>query len=342
MRELLVDKELRDLLPPLTKEEFTQLENNIIKDGCQSPIITWNDYIVDGHNRYNICTKYKIDFEELKLAYETKDDIIQWMIDTQLGRRNLTPIQRIAIAEKYRPIIEKKAKENKVRAMGKARENNPNNSEEQFSQNSDTTVEKVDTKKELSKIANVSYDTYYKGKRILDSDNEDIKDKLKNKEISINKAYNELFKKEKPEEKNIEPITDEKIGNNEIEDDIHTVVKSERYVGDTEAIIKTGDLLKDINGMPIPITEEGKISNSEFKKMVDDIKTPKNIEDYIDSEVVFEGIEQIFDDMIWGLDAKLFTIEKAVLKMELDDKNKIKEIIDKYIEKIKEIKNKLN
>lgn len=26
-------------------------------------------------------------------------------------------------------------------------------------------TEKVDTKKELSKIANVSYDTYYKGKR---------------------------------------------------------------------------------------------------------------------------------------------------------------------------------
>lgn len=40
-------------------------------------------------------------------------------------------------------------------------------------------VKKVDTKKELSKIANVSYDTYYKGKRILDSDNEEIKDKLK-------------------------------------------------------------------------------------------------------------------------------------------------------------------
>ena len=70
-------------------------------------------------------------------------------------RRNLTPIQRIAIAEKYRPIIEKKAKENKIKAMEKARENNPNNVDEQFSRISDTTVNKVDTKKELSKIANV-------------------------------------------------------------------------------------------------------------------------------------------------------------------------------------------
>ena len=36
----------------------------------------------------------------------------KWMLDIQLGRRNLTPIQRIAVAEKYRPIYEKQAKEN--------------------------------------------------------------------------------------------------------------------------------------------------------------------------------------------------------------------------------------
>ena len=34
----------------------------------------------------------------------------------QLGRRNLSPIQRIAVAEKYRPIYEKQAKENLVKA----------------------------------------------------------------------------------------------------------------------------------------------------------------------------------------------------------------------------------
>lgn len=32
------------------------------------------------------------------------------MLDIQLGRRNLSPIQRIAVAEKYRPIYEKQAK----------------------------------------------------------------------------------------------------------------------------------------------------------------------------------------------------------------------------------------
>ena len=34
------------------------------------------------------------------------------MLDIQLGRRNLSPIQRIAVAEKYRPIYEKQAQKN--------------------------------------------------------------------------------------------------------------------------------------------------------------------------------------------------------------------------------------
>lgn len=327
MRDLLIDNELRDLLPPLTKEEYSQLEENILKDGCQSPIITWNDYIVDGHNRYGICKKHKIEFEELKLAYETKDDIIQWMIDTQLGRRNLTPIQRIAIAEKYRPIIEKKAKENQSVFKGNQYTNGT-------CQNSDKKqIEKVDTKKELSKIANVSYDTYYKGKRILDSDNDEIKNKLKNKEISINKAYNQLFKKEKKKEKIVDKILIEKQNEN----NLTNVVNNE-----TEVIIKTNDLLKDVNGVAIPITEEGRISTSDFKKMVADIKTPKNIEDYIDNNIVFEGVEQLFDDLMWSLNAKLFTIEKAVFKMEAESKNKLKIIINEYIDKINEIKDKIN
>lgn len=31
----------------------------------------------------------------------------EWMLDIQLGRRDLSSIQRIAVAEKYRPIYKK-------------------------------------------------------------------------------------------------------------------------------------------------------------------------------------------------------------------------------------------
>lgn len=112
MKDFKIDEQLRDLFPPLTSEEFDQLEKNILRDGCKDPLATWNGYIVDGHNRYKICQKHNIEFQVFILGYDTKEEIIQWMVDTQLGRRNLTPIQRISIAEKYRPIFIKQAKDN--------------------------------------------------------------------------------------------------------------------------------------------------------------------------------------------------------------------------------------
>ena len=103
---------------------------------------------------------------------------MQWMLDIQLGRRNLSPIQRIAVAEKYRPIYEKQALLNKQLAMSEARKNNQNNKNEQFSQNSTTTVDKIDVRAKLAKTAGVSTDTYSKGKKILDSDNEELKKRV--------------------------------------------------------------------------------------------------------------------------------------------------------------------
>lgn len=72
----------------------------------------WNGFIVDGHNRYSICKKHNIEYVVGTLGYETKDEVMEWMLDIQLGRRNLSPIQRIAVAEKYRSIYERQAKEN--------------------------------------------------------------------------------------------------------------------------------------------------------------------------------------------------------------------------------------
>ena len=99
------------------------------------------------------------------------------MLDIQLGRRNLSPIQRIAVAEKYRHIYEKQALINKQVAMQEARKKNNKNKSEQFSQNSSITVNdnKVDVRAKLAKTAGVSTDTYSKGKKILDLDNEELK-----------------------------------------------------------------------------------------------------------------------------------------------------------------------
>lgn len=54
---LQIKEEFKKLIPALTAEEFKQLESNCISEGIREKIITWNGFIIDGHNRYEIATK---------------------------------------------------------------------------------------------------------------------------------------------------------------------------------------------------------------------------------------------------------------------------------------------
>ena len=57
--ELRIDPEFESKIPPLSAEEFRQLEENILSDGIViNPIIVWNGVIVDGHNRFHILEKH--------------------------------------------------------------------------------------------------------------------------------------------------------------------------------------------------------------------------------------------------------------------------------------------
>lgn len=116
--------------------------------------------------------------------------VMEWMLDIQLGRRNLSPIQRIAVAEKYRPIYEKMAKENKQAAMMEARKNNTYNKNEQFLVNLPETVS-TNTSEKLAQIAGVSEKTYRMGAKVLNSDNEDVKNRVLSGETSISAGYRE-------------------------------------------------------------------------------------------------------------------------------------------------------
>ena len=114
------------------------------------------------------------------LAYETKEEVMEWMLDIQLGRRNLSPIQRIAVAEKYRPIYEKQAKENQgarndlknniPQNLGESEKKKAGGDKKSFSQNSSKAIDpenKIDVRAKLAETAGVSTDIYSKGKKFL-------------------------------------------------------------------------------------------------------------------------------------------------------------------------------
>ena len=96
MINLKIDPEIQSQIPPLTDDEFKQLEENILKEGkLISPLIVWNNTLVDGHNRYAILQKHsEIYFSTMPLPFESREEVLAWICKNQLGRRNLTPEQK--------------------------------------------------------------------------------------------------------------------------------------------------------------------------------------------------------------------------------------------------------
>lgn len=87
---LKIDREFRNLIRPLHRAEYLQLEANIMSDGCRDPITTWKGFIIDGHNRYEICQRHSIPFAVCEMSFECREEVIAWICANQLGRRNIT------------------------------------------------------------------------------------------------------------------------------------------------------------------------------------------------------------------------------------------------------------
>ena len=194
IEDLVIDKEFEKLLPVLTPDEFYKLEKSILKNGLLDPIKIWQDpktkqwVIIDGHNRYKILKKNNISRRywcDYKILYEdelpTREDVKQWMLEQQLGRRNLSEAERYEIVQKFKTVIKQKARENQS-SGGKGLSN----------------LSKVNTRKEMAKAVGVSEGTYQKMERVMESDNEELKQRLREKKISVDKAYQEVHSKKKP------------------------------------------------------------------------------------------------------------------------------------------------
>ena len=94
--ELKIDPDFKNLLPPLDAETYTDLEKDIVANGLFDPIIIWNGFIADGHNRYEICKAHRIEEVQTKeLNKSTKSEVMQWIYDHQFARRNLLKSEKV-------------------------------------------------------------------------------------------------------------------------------------------------------------------------------------------------------------------------------------------------------
>lgn len=87
-----IDSEFQKLIPQLAAEERTHLEANIIADGCREPLTAWKEegLLLDGHNRFSICAANRLPYDVVQISLPSRQHAINWIINNQLGRRNVT------------------------------------------------------------------------------------------------------------------------------------------------------------------------------------------------------------------------------------------------------------
>ena len=177
---IIIDEEFKNLIPPLSPDEYAQLEENCVKDGIRDALIVWetpngSKVLVDGHNRFQIAARHGLHWNEKAMEFASRDEARAWIIRNQFGRRNLSAYDRSVLALKLKPIIAEQAKEKQSEAGGAVH------------QKSDKAV--ITTGKELAKIAGVSHDTIHKVEAIEKSNDEKLKEQVRSGDVSINQGY---------------------------------------------------------------------------------------------------------------------------------------------------------
>ena len=183
---VIIDPEFKSLITPLTAEEKNLLEESIKREGCRDPLVTWRGILVDGHHRYQICTRLNLRYSMTVLPshqVKTREEAKVWIIRNQFARRNLHLFQRVELALQMEEIISARSQQGK---------------RNDFFQNSGKS-DPLHTDKELAKIAAVSHDTIHKGRVIAERAPEATKDRLRRGETTIYREYRRIVYKDQQE-----------------------------------------------------------------------------------------------------------------------------------------------
>lgn len=316
MKELKINPELMDFIPPLSGEEKKQLEDSLLKYGYKgAPIYIWNDYIVDGHNRYELCKKHNIEFpvEELILGENTTIiDVMEWMINTQLGRRNLPPAQRLAVMDKFKRKLQEQAKSTQGTRTDLT--SSPNGEK----------VISTHTDKELAKMAGVGTGTIARFNKVMKSDDEELKKKVLSNEVSINAGYEKVREKEKKKE-------------NKHTDQPSSQPKTYQEAAKLYGGIQQGHLPNQKNNQNV----DDEFTDEQLLNALISTKTPVNVLDSIVPKQEFDIMTKTLLENIESCDYRIFDLHEVCKKMENNDLDYAIEKFDSVIVAIMELEEKI-
>ena len=305
---LIIDTEFKALIPALSPDELSQLEASLLSEGCRDALVVWagQGVLVDGHNRYELCTKHGIEYRTIEREFDDRIQVAEWMLRNQLGRRNLTDALRIQAARRFKDIIEAEARKRQSTSTGGVQ---PQLVEKLPQADSGKSRDK------LGDIAGVSGKKYEQGEYIEDNAPEPIRKRWESGELSTYRAFR-ITKALKGASENVINVV------------AQYGVDEPKTVGLLARLEKSG-LREDTNGTFDCIVRTGKIQPGDESEAVDITDDYDKLEAAVDTIVqqhkrvkmdekkqqAFEQFSTVAPDSRY----RILTGDLSILKVELAD-----------------------
>ena len=340
LADLKIDPEFEKALPKLENSEYESLDRKIAANGFDEafPITIWNSYIVDGHNRYNVC-KFR-GIEEVPVIekdFDSKEEAVAWIYQTQLSRRNLS-------GEKYKYYVGKRLEAEKA-----ARGGDKKSDEAKSKRQNDALIQEGDTAERIAKEHGVSRrfvqrsEKYAKG---LDAANEvdpEIRDDVLSGKVKAPARIVDKMAKATPEEKKelVKEIRNPKKKEKGANKDVGATVLTEDQQG-TRKCSKCGQI-KPISFFSInhgcktfvcKKCDVERKKEAEKSKVMPDTLNP-NIPVVITEDVTISEFENILANTINSFEIALEINKEHITE---DVKNAINKLLDEHIKKMERIK----
>jgi ParB-like chromosome segregation protein Spo0J len=186
-----INPAFKHLIPPPSAEELARLEASLLEEGCREPLIIWdcgltpeNGVLVDGHNRYAICEANGIDYRLTFRRWPDENAVKLWIINNQLGRRNLSDFVKGELALQSKAIVADIAKQNqklRVKTDGNGGLTNWSDIPDEAAA--------VNTREKLADIARIGQGSIQRIEKILEKGIPELIETVRAGDLSINAAY---------------------------------------------------------------------------------------------------------------------------------------------------------
>ncbi len=197
--------EIGKLMPSMQPDEFNKLSSDIKINGLKTPIVLYEDKILDGWHRAQACVSGSI---EPKFTEYKGNEPVAYVMSLNLQRRNLTAGQKAIVAEEFIPFIENERKNVNMVTLRGSEPPIKGRTVDIVAKKFNTSDKSVQLVRKLKKEAPEIYEKVKKGGYTLKDAQRNIKfKKLEQKKIDITKQSSNSVVGNEPTIKNIDCIT---------------------------------------------------------------------------------------------------------------------------------------